>query len=78
MPNLTKPNYPMPAFVRKALDERELMESYRNRRDYQQNECIGWIRQAKRVETQFKRLNQMLNELERGDKYMNMDYKPKS
>jgi len=54
------------------------MESYRNRRDYQQNECIGWIRQAKRVETQFKRLNQMLNELERGDKYMNMDYKPKS
>ena len=78
MPSLTKPNYPMPAFVRKALDEHGLVESYNNRPDYQQNDYISWITRAKRVETQFKRLNQMLNELERGDVYMNMKYKSKS
>jgi hypothetical protein len=30
------------------------------------------------VETQVKRLDQKLNEIEAGDKYMNMVYRPKS
>jgi hypothetical protein len=36
MPNLTRPNYPTPEFIRKALDERGLLESYHNRPAYQQ------------------------------------------
>jgi hypothetical protein len=44
---------------------------------YQQNDYIGWITRAKRQETKEKRLAQMLVELERGDKYMNMDYRPR-
>jgi uncharacterized protein YdeI (YjbR/CyaY-like superfamily) len=68
---------PMPAFVRDALLKRELMEAYRSRPAYQQNDYVGWISRAKRQETREKRLAQMLTELERGDKYMNMAYRPK-
>ena len=64
----------MPEFVREALLQRRLMEAYHSRPDYQQNDYIGWIMRAKRVETQKKRLAQMLDELEAGDKYMNMTY----
>jgi uncharacterized protein YdeI (YjbR/CyaY-like superfamily) len=74
---LKRPVNPMPAFVRDALLKRELMEAYSCRPAYQQNDYIGWIGRAKRQETREKRLAQMLTELERGDKYMNMDYHPK-
>jgi uncharacterized protein YdeI (YjbR/CyaY-like superfamily) len=74
---LKRPRYEMPDFVRDALLERGLMEAYRNRPPYQQNDYIGWITRAKRQETQERRLAQMLDELERGDKYMNMDYYPR-
>ena len=66
----------MPDFVRDALEERGLMEAYRQRPDYQQNDYIGWITRAKRSDTQQKRLAQMLDELEEGDRYMKMAYKP--
>ena len=72
-----RPRYPMPAFVRDALLQRGLMEAYRSRPAYQQNDYVSWITRAKRKETQEKRVAQMLNELERGDKYMNMAYYPK-
>ena len=75
--NLKRPRYPMPDFVRKALLERDLMDAYRARPAYQQNDYIGWITRAKRAETVQKRLAQMLEELERGDKYMKMDYRPR-
>jgi hypothetical protein len=39
---------------------------------YQQNDYIGWITRARRPETQEKRLDQMLEELEKGDVYMKM------
>jgi uncharacterized protein YdeI (YjbR/CyaY-like superfamily) len=74
---LKRPLNPMPAFVRDALLKRELMEAYRSRPAYQQNDYVGWISRAKRQETREKRLAQMLTELERGDKYMNMAYRPK-
>ncbi|HEX9090836.1 MAG TPA: YdeI/OmpD-associated family protein [Anaerolineales bacterium] len=77
MPDLARPKYLMPEFVPKALIERGLMESFNHHLAYQQNDYVGWITAAKRVESQFKRLNQMLNELVRGDNYLNMDYKPK-
>ena len=41
----------MPDFVRDALAERGLMEAYRERPAYQQNDYIGWIAGAKRDAT---------------------------
>jgi len=64
----------MPDFFREALESHGLMEAYRARPPYQQNDYIGWITRAKRPETQEKRLNQMLEELEKGDVYMNMEW----
>ena len=75
--NLKRPIYPMPDFVREALLERGLMNAYESRPAYQQNDYIGWITRAKRPETQDKRLQRMLDELERGDLYMKMAYRPR-
>lgn len=74
--NLTRQIQPMPEFVRDALLARRLMDAYHARPAYQQNDYLGWIRRAKRPATQEKRLNQMLAELEKGDVYMNMVWKP--
>ncbi|MGD8814706.1 MAG: YdeI/OmpD-associated family protein [Anaerolineales bacterium] len=76
--SLSRPIHPMPDFVRQALEEHDLMQAYRNRPPYQQNDYIGWINRAKRIETKLKRMNQMLDELERDDLYMKMRYNPKS
>lgn len=75
--NLQRPIYPMPDFVRDGLLERDLMDAYKSRPAYQQNDYIGWITRAKRPQTQDKRLQQMLDELERGDVYMKMAYRPR-
>lgn len=74
---LKRPRYPMSDFIREALLQRGLMDAYLNRPPYQQNDYIGWITRAKQQVTQEKRLMQMLDELQAGDKYMNMDYHPK-
>ncbi len=66
--------YSMPDYIKEALEERGLMEDYKNRPAYQQNDYIGWIECAKRVETIQKRLKQMLDELESGGVYMNMKH----
>ena len=73
---LKRPKNPMPGFVRDALNERGLMEAYRARPPYQQNDYLGWIAQARLEATKLKRLNQMLDELEGGTLYMNMAWKP--
>lgn len=67
----------MPDFVRNELDKRGLMEAYRIRPPYQQNDYLSWINRAKRPATKEKRLLQMLDELARGDLYMKMPYKPR-
>lgn len=72
-----RPRYPMPDFIREALDTRGLMDAYRSRPPYQQNDYIGWITRAKQEETKQKRLNQMLDELRSGGVYMKMKWKPK-
>ena len=64
--NLKRPRHAMPDFVKRALEERGLMETYEERPAYQQNDYVGWINQAKRHETKEKRLRQMLDELEMG------------
>ncbi len=71
-----RPRYEMPDFIKISLIEHELMDAYRNRPSYQQNDYIGWIIRAKREETRDKRLAQMLDELSSGDKYMKLSYHP--
>ena len=72
---LKRQRYPMPDFIRDALNESGLMAAYGQRPPYQQNDYIGWITRAKKDVTIQKRLRQMLDELALGNKYMNMDYR---
>lgn len=74
---LKRPQYPMPDFVLEALDSRNLVAAYNARPPYQRNDYIGWITRAKLPATQQKRLDQMLDELVKGDVYMKMAYRPK-
>lgn len=66
--------HPMPEFVAQALQEYGLTQDYHARPAYQQNDYLGWITRAKREETRNKRLQQMLDELQRGGVYMNMPH----
>lgn len=70
--SLKRQRNPMPEFVKMALEERGLMDAFKERPAYQQNDYIGWINRAKRQETKLKRLQQMLDELQQGGVYMNM------
>lgn len=76
--NLTRPIHPIPEFVMDALTGSGLLSAYRERPAYQQNDYIGWINRARRIETKVRRLDQMLDELRRGNVYMKMAYKPKT
>ena len=70
-----RPRYEMPDYIRQALSARGVMDAYRARPLYQQNDYIGWITRAKLEATKQKRLNQMLDELEHGGVYMKMKWK---
>ena len=72
--NLTRPFQPMPGFVRDAIKERGLLDKYDERPAYQRNDYLLWINEAIREETKQKRLEQMLDELERGGVYMRMKW----
>jgi uncharacterized protein YdeI (YjbR/CyaY-like superfamily) len=74
---LRRERYPMPDFMRDALAARSLTAAYDARPPYQRNDYIGWITRAKLPATQQKRLDQMLDELAKGDVYMKMAYRPK-
>ncbi len=52
------------------------MQAYEDRPPYQRNDYLAWIARAKREDTRRKRLNQMLDELEAGDRYMKMSWRP--
>ncbi len=65
----------MPAFVRQALVDHKMTDAYRARPAYQRNDYLAWIKRAKRPETRQKRLRQMLEELERGNRYMNTPHR---
>ena len=77
MDSLKRPQHEMPEFVARALIESGLMDAYLTRPPYQQNDYIGWINSAKRPETKEKRLAQMLEELQGGERYMKMAWRPK-
>ena len=74
---MKRPANPMPDYVRQALEIEELKRLYDERPWYQRNDYLGWIARAKREETRMKRLQQMLDELRAGDKYMKMSWRPK-
>jgi len=67
----------MPDFIRDVLNEHGLMGTYHSRPPYQQNDYIGWIQRAKLEITKQKRLNQMLDELRKGNVYMKMKWSSK-
>ena len=69
---LKRLGYPMPDFVRKSLLRHGLMQAYKSRPPYQQNDYIGWVTGAKLKLTGEKRLAQMLDDLSHGDRYMKM------
>lgn len=71
-----KPN-PMPAPVLQALEKHQLLAAYENRPAFQRDDYLGWIARARREETRGKRLQQMLDELARGDCYMSMAWRPR-
>ena len=70
MSNLQRPIQPMPETIRKALENAGLMDEVLERRPYHLTDYLIWITRAKRKETQYRRLAQLLDVLRRGDVYM--------
>ena len=75
---LSREIYPLPDFIDEALKEDKVDHLYMERPAYQKNDYIGWIGRARTEKTLIKRLDQMLEELRGGDKYMKMRYGPGS
>ena len=75
---MKRPAHPMPEFVRSAMESAGLRERYEQRPWYQRNDYLSWICSAKLEQTKLKQLNQMLDELEAGDVYIKMDWRPRS
>ena len=73
---LSRHVHPLPDIIDNALKENDLIEIYKSRPAYQKNDYIGWIARSKTEKTLYKRLQQMLDELSDGDKYMKMEYRP--
>lgn len=70
------PTQQMPGFVRSALTARALMDAYRARPQYQQQDYLAWINGAKLNEAKRARLTQMLDELAKGDVYQGQPWSP--
>jgi len=66
--------YEMPDDIRDALTKAKVMQAYRDRPPYQQNDYVGWISRSKLPATRQKRLQQMLDELKAGGVYMHMKW----
>ncbi len=64
----------MPEYIRRALEQHNVVCDYEARPAYQQNDYIGWIERAKKQETKEKRLRQMIEELKAGGVYMKMKH----
>lgn len=64
----------MPDFVKKAILDNGVEDEYDSRPEYQQNDYLMWINNAKQMATKEKRLAQMLDELKRGGVYMKMEH----
>jgi hypothetical protein len=67
---------PMPGNVRAALEKRNLMEAYFARPQYQKTEYLKWIALAAGPAAKQKRLDQMLEELEKGNLFKGEAWSP--
>jgi uncharacterized protein YdeI (YjbR/CyaY-like superfamily) len=67
---------PMPGNVRAALAKRELTEAYEARPQYQRDDYLRWIATAVGPAAKQKRLEQMLDELERGGVFKGEPWTP--
>ncbi len=73
-PNNAAP--PMPGNVRSALAKRKLADAYDARPLYQQHEYLKWIALAAGPAQKQKRLDQMLEELEKGGMFKGETWTP--
>ena len=64
----------MPADVKLALEENALRADFDHRPAYQRNDYLLWITRSSRADIRLKRLNQMLQELEKGGVFMRTDH----
>jgi hypothetical protein len=67
---------PMPGNVRAALEKRNLMDTYVARPTYQKDEYLKWIALAVGADAKKKRLDQMLDELEKGNAFKGEPWTP--
>ena len=68
--------HPMPEFVMNALLTHQLLTAFNARPAYQRDEYLGWIGRAQPEGMQHQRLIQMLDELQRGDVFMSLLFRP--
>jgi hypothetical protein len=66
----------MPGNVRTALVKRDLMDAFLARPEYQRDGYLKWIAQAAGTIEKQKRLDQMLDEVEKGDVFKGEPYTP--
>ena len=66
----------MPGFVKAALNARKLFDAYVARPAYQKTDYLVWIEKAPLMTGKRKRLDQMLDELEKGNVYMGEPWAP--
>lgn len=67
---MARPRELMTREISDALIDHGLRDAYEARPPYQRNDYLRWIKSAKTVETQARRLAQMLDELADGGIYM--------
>jgi hypothetical protein len=66
----------MPGNVRGALAKRKLLDAFHARPDYQRNDYLKWIATASGTVAKQQRLDQMLDELERGSLFQGEPWTP--
>lgn len=67
---------PMPGNVKGALAKRKLMDAYRDRPQYQQDDYLKWIALAAGPTQKQARIDQMLDELEKGGVFKGEPWTP--
>jgi hypothetical protein len=67
---------PLPGNVRAALEKRKLMDAYLARPGYQKDEYLKWIAVAAGPSAKQKRLEQMLDELDKGGVFKGEPWTP--
>ena len=73
---LNKAPQPMPGNVRGALAKNNLMDAFRARPAYQQDDYLKWITTAIGPAEKHRRLAQMLEELEKGGVFKGAPWTP--